>query len=37
MWNNRPIVKVIDFAQTTQKDCPKPFPVSSHKQNVNIF
>ena len=35
MWNNSPIIKIIDFSTTTQKDCPKPFQVCSHKQNVN--
>ena len=35
MWNKQPIVKIIDFSETTQKDCPKPIPVPSFKKNVH--
>ena len=36
VWNNGPIIKIIDFSQTTQRDCPKPLSVPAHKQNVNF-
>ena len=34
IWDTQPVIKLIDFSQTVQKDCPKPFTVLLHKQNV---